>query len=116
MLRTYNVGKYGDVLGLPATGPCIEVECEIERGKTLRILLRLCFRKRPKRAVLCHRCDNRKCVSIQHLFWSTQSDNMRDCLLKGRMPGKTVGDIAERIRKLELRLGILYLRLISRDK
>jgi hypothetical protein len=31
-----------------------------------------------------HRCDNRPCFNPRHLFKGTQSDNVNDCVLKGR--------------------------------
>lgn len=34
--------------------------------------------------VICHSCDNPKCVRIEHLFSGTQSDNLKDCRDKGR--------------------------------
>lgn len=38
----------------------------------------------PKLYVL-HRCDNPRCIRLEHLFQGTQSDNMMDCSAKGRL-------------------------------
>lgn len=32
----------------------------------------------------CHKCDNTQCVRPSHIFIGTRSDNMKDCVSKGR--------------------------------
>jgi hypothetical protein len=34
---------------------------------------------------ICHTCDNRRCVNIDHLFAGTRKQNMEDALRKGRV-------------------------------
>jgi hypothetical protein len=40
-----------------------------------------------KTKLLCHRCDNTRCVRPSHLFPGTQKDNIQDALKKKRMTG-----------------------------
>lgn len=49
---------------------------------------------------VCHRCDNRRCVNPEHLFVGSRSDNMRDCVAKGRLRSPLKAGLIPSSRKL----------------
>ena len=42
---------------------------------------------KPPGMVIMHSCDNPACCNPEHLVLGTQSDNIRDCVAKGRWNG-----------------------------
>lgn len=39
----------------------------------------------PYKMVVCHKCDNRRCINPDHLFLRTYLDNYMNCKDKGRL-------------------------------
>lgn len=38
----------------------------------------------PEGRLACHSCDNPECVNPRHIWPGTQSENLKDCVAKGR--------------------------------
>lgn len=51
----------------------------------------------PKNMCICHKCDNRECVNVEHMFLGTWADNNHDRSQKGRSGSRVYTD-AERER------------------
>jgi hypothetical protein len=48
--------------------------------------------KIPRGMDVMHSCDNRKCVSLDHLSLGTRSENMADAAYKGRLGNTFTGE------------------------
>lgn len=66
----------------------------INNGRTRylahRLSLQLASAEMGAGLYACHHCDTPACVRPDHLFWGTQTDNMRDAMRKGRHLGGAV--------------------------
>jgi len=56
-----------------------------------RISFHLSVRPIERHEVICHRCDNRRCIRTDHLFVGSRADNNRDMALKGRARNRNTG-------------------------
>lgn len=59
----------------------------------------------PLGQVVCHRCDNKICFNVEHLFLGTPRDNTMDAAAKGLLQRKLMPDTVREIRRL-LGLGV----------
>lgn len=57
----------------------------------------------PEGMVVAHTCDNPACYEISHLFLCTQSENMLDCVNKGRHKGGRVKLTKEQVLEIRAR-------------
>jgi hypothetical protein len=57
---------------------------KLRRTKAHRIAWEMQYGPIPEGLMVCHHCDNPRCVRHDHLFLGTNSDNQRDAIQKGR--------------------------------
>ena len=57
-----------------------------KKVKAHRFAYMMCFGEIPVGKIVCHRCDNKKCVNPTHLFLGTHKDNAQDREKKNRHP------------------------------
>lgn len=56
-----------------------------KRWKGHRLSFFIFYGQDPGKLLVCHACDNRKCINPDHLWLGTHLDNNRDCINKNRM-------------------------------
>jgi hypothetical protein len=67
----------------------------------------------PAGMCVCHRCDNRACFAIEHLFLGTNDENMADMARKGRANRKIGPDAVREVRRL-LGYGLSHGKIAAR--
>jgi HNH endonuclease len=67
-----------------------------------RWLFEQAYGMQPADIDVCHTCDNRRCVNIDHMFAGTRKENMEDAKRKGRLggPRKSKGQSEKRFAEL----------------
>ena len=61
----------------------------------------------PEGLCVCHKCDNRKCIAIGHLFLGTHQENMRDAANKKRLycrPQKGEQNVSAKLNSFQVRV------------
>lgn len=65
-----------------------------KQAQAHRVAYELSIGEIPEKMVICHKCDNRKCVNPEHLFLGTTKDNVLDMYKKNRQatPSRKISD------------------------
>ncbi len=61
---------------------------EGQQAQTHRVAYRLFVGEIPKGKCVLHKCDNRKCVNVEHLYVGDHKQNVADMYARGRNVGR----------------------------
>src|SRR5689334_5069110 len=64
----------------------------------------------PPGMLVCHECDNRKCVNPDHLFLGDGKVNIQDCVRKGRHASTKLTNIPRVTWPMATNIRVLYAR------
>lgn len=89
------------------------------KGRAYRLTYELFKEPIKEGMIICHKCDNIKCVNPDHLFQGTEQDNLTDMINKGRslagskhpnsaLTEETVKEILSRANESCIKLGREY--------
>lgn len=72
-------------------------------------------REIPVGMCICHHCDNRSCISPDHLYLGTAKSNAMDRVMRGRSVGRAKGNLtADQVREIKAMSPELSLREVAK--
>lgn len=77
------------------------IKVDGKKWRVHRLIWTLLKDKIPDNYYVLHKCDNPKCINIDHLFLGTAADNMQDKVNKGRALGNPSKLFIDDIRKIQ---------------
>ena len=83
-------------LGVPGTDGYGRIVYKGRRSHAHRIAWILRYGEIPTHILICHHCDVKLCVRLEHLFAGSQTENMQDWTRKGKNKAINLGTLTKR--------------------